>query len=261
MECGQAFIEMENVSVAQGDAVVLHGISLRLQAGEHVAILGPNGCGKSTLIDTLTCRKYPVVQAGSQLQIFGRERWDLMELRRHLGIVASELPGERTPRATGRDAVLSGFFASATVWPYQRVTPAMRERADAVIEQLGVTHLAEKRVGHMSAGEKKRILIGRALVHAPRVLLLDEPGNALDLAAQRELRATLSRLARQGIGILLVTHHLADIIPEIDRIVMMQAGRIVADGKKSELLTPRNLERLFGVPVDLAAHRGFYHAW
>ncbi len=261
MKSVEPFIDMENVSVAQGDAVVLHQLSLQVRAGEHIAILGPNGCGKSTLIDTLTGRKYPIVQPGSRLRIFGRERWNLTELRSHLGIVAADLSGERTSRTTGRDAVLSGFFSSATLWPYQHVTAAMQERSDAVIRQLEITHLAEKPVRHMSAGEKKRILIGRALVHAPRVLLLDEPGNALDLAAQRELRETLSRLARNGIGILLVTHHLADIVPEIERIVMMRAGRIVADGAKHALLTAQRLRDLYGVDVTLTGHDGYYHAW
>ncbi len=256
-----AFIEMRNISVARGDAIVLHDISLRIGPQEHIAILGPNGCGKSTLIQTLTCQRYPIVWEESHLRIFGRERWDLTELRRHLGVVAAELPGERTPYTSGRDAVISGFFSSSTLWPNLHVTPQMVERADEVLHLLEVEHLRNKSVGHMSAGETKRILIGRALVHRPQILLLDEPSNTLDLAAQWELRHTLQRLAQQGTGILLVTHQLSDILPEIERVVLMRHGRIAADGTKSELLTASRLRELFGVDVELAERNGFYHAW
>ena len=255
------FIEMRNIFVARGDAIVLHDISLRVGAREHIAILGPNGCGKSTLIQTLTCQRYPLVREGSYLRIFGQERWDLSELRRYLGVVATELPGERTPHTTGRDAVVSGFFSSSTLWPHFHVTQQMLERADEILHLLEVEHLRNKQVGQMSAGETKRILIGRAIVHRPKILLLDEPSNGLDIAAQWELRDTMRRLAQQGTGILLITHHLSDILPEIDRVVMMQAGRIVADGSKAQLLTAERLRQLFGVDVELGERNGFYHAW
>ena len=256
-----SFVEIANISVARGESIVLEDLSLRIGAHEHVAILGPNGCGKSTLIQTLTCQRYPLVRDGSHLRIFGRERWDLSELRRHLGVVGADLPGERTPHTSGRDAVISGFFSSSTLWPHLHVTAEMRTRADQILHLLEVEHLRDKPVGQMSAGETRRILIGRALVHGPRVLLLDEPSNTLDLAAQWELRHTLRRLARQGIGLLLVTHHLSDIIPEIDRVVMMRNGRIAADGPKKELLTAPRLRDLFGVEVELTERNGFFHAW
>jgi iron complex transport system ATP-binding protein len=256
-----AFIEMQNVSVARGEAIVLHDLSLRIGPREHIAILGPNGCGKSTLIQTLTCQRYPVIREGTQLRIFGRDRWDLTELRRHLGVVSSELPGERTPHTSGRDAVISGFFSSSTLWPNLHVTAEMGKRANELLQLLEVEHLRDKPVGQMSAGETRRILIGRALVHRPQILLLDEPSNTLDLAAQWELRHTLRRLAEEGTGLLLVTHHLSDIIPEIERVVMMRNGRIAADGSKRELLTPSRLRKLFGVDVEIVERNGFYHAW
>ena len=234
---------------------------LRIGPQEHIAILGPNGCGKSTLIQTLTCQRYPMVREGSHLRIFGRERWDLTDLRRHLGVVAAELPGERTPRTSGRDAVISGFFSSSTLWPNLHVTSQMEKRADEILNLLDVEHLRTKPVGQMSAGETKRILIGRALVHRPQILLLDEPSNTLDLAAQWELRHTLRLLAQRGTGILLVTHHLSDILPEIERVVMMRQGRVVADGSKVDLLTAPRLRELFGVDVKLVEQDGFFHAW
>ena len=137
----------------------------------------------------------------------------------------------------------------------------MRARADEVLHQIDAIPLANKPVGQMSAGQQRRIMIGRALVASSSMLLLDEPSNALDLAAQQDLRDLLRTLAQQGTGILLITHHIADIIPEIDRIIMMKSGRIYADGPKSALLTPPTLSDLFDTQVHLSHRDGFFNAW
>jgi iron complex transport system ATP-binding protein len=260
------FLELENVNVARGDRIVLHDVHLSIRAGEHVAILGPNGCGKSTLIFTITCQIYPMVQPGMRVRIFGRERWDLTQLRKHFGVVASgpagtELPGERTAVTTGLDAVIAGFFSASTLWPNLHVTEEMRERAVEALERMEALHLARQLVGEMSAGEKRRILIARALVHRPRQLLLDEPSNALDLAAQRELRESLRRLAADCTGLVLVTHHLGDILPEIERIILMRDGRIVGDGPREELLTAPRLSELFDTPVRIGRDEEWLHSW
>ncbi|HEY3628745.1 MAG TPA: ATP-binding cassette domain-containing protein [Terracidiphilus sp.] len=261
-----SFLELEHVNVARGDRIVLHDVNLNIRAGEHVAILGPNGCGKSTLIFTITCQIYPIVQPGMRVRIFGRERWDLTQLRRYFGVVAagpfgSELPGERTAVTTGLDAVVAGFFSASTLWPNLHVTDEMRERAAEALERMEALHLAQQLVGEMSAGEKRRILISRALVHRPRQLLLDEPSNALDLAAQRELRDILRRLASEGTGLVLVTHHLGDILPEIERIILMRDGRIVGDGPREELLTAPRLSELFKTNVRIGRDEEWLHSW
>jgi iron complex transport system ATP-binding protein len=259
------FLELAHVNVARGNNVVLHDINLTVSTGEHIAILGPNGCGKSTLIKTITCECYPLVsnegEPETRVRIFGRERWDLTELKKRLGVVSAELPGKPTLHTTGRDAVITGFFSSSTLWPNLTVTSAMGGRADEVLEQVDAVSLADKPVGEMSAGQQRRIMIGRALVASSQMLLLDEPSNALDLAAQADLRDLLRRLAQQGTGILLITHHIADILPEIDRILMMREGQIIADGPKNELLTAAKLSELFGTRVELSERDGFYHAW
>ncbi|HMF64459.1 MAG TPA: ATP-binding cassette domain-containing protein [Edaphobacter sp.] len=255
------FLHLAHVNVARGENIVLHDINLTVNTGEHIAILGPNGCGKSTLIKTITCECYPLVQPETKISIFGRERWDLTELKKRLGVVSAELPGKPTLSTVGRDAVLTGFFSSSTLWPNLTVTEAMRTRADEVLHQIDAVPLANKPVGEMSAGQQRRIMIGRALVASSQMLLLDEPSNALDLAAQADLRDLLRRLAQQGTGILLITHHIADIPPEIDRILMMKDGRIIADGPKSDLLTAPRLSDLFKTKVHLTQKDGFHHAW
>jgi iron complex transport system ATP-binding protein len=259
------FLDLCHVNVARGERIVLHDVNLTIRAGEHVAILGPNGCGKSTLILTLSCQLYPIAEPGMHARIFGREHWDLTELRRHFGVVAAgllgELPGERTAFTSGLDAVIAGFFSASTLWPNLHVTAEMRERAVEALRRMEALHLAEQRVGEMSAGEKRRILIARALVHRPRQLLLDEPSNALDLAAQRELRESLRRLAQEGTGLVLVTHHLGDILPEIERVILMRDGRIVADGPRESLLTQERLSELFHAPVRIGRDEEWLHSW
>lgn len=251
MDDCEPLIELEHVHVARGSNVVLHDVSLRIGRGEHVAILGPNGCGKSTLLKTMTCELYPIVKSETRVRLLGRERWDLTELKRRMGVVSPELPGKPTLHTTGFDAIVTGFFSSSTLWPNLHVTDAMRRRAEEILDMVGAQPLREKPVGQMSAGQQRRVMIGRALAGASvdgevQMLLLDEPSNALDLAAQHDLREMLRGLAQRGVAIVMITHHIADILPEIQRVVMMRDGKIVADGKKRELLTERRLSDLFG---------------
>jgi iron complex transport system ATP-binding protein len=254
-------IELRNVTVMRGENVALRSVSLTIGAGEHVAILGPNGCGKSTLIKTITRECYPLHRPGSSVSILGRKLWNIFDLRGMLGIVSNDLMAQCTREITGFDVVLSGFFSSIGIWPNHHVTGEMRARTTAALELLEAPHLGRKPVDEMSSGEARRILIGRALVHGPKALLLDEPSTSLDLFAQHELRGIVRKLAVSGIGILLVTHHLSDIIPEIDRVILMRDGQIAGDGPKRDLLTAAALRDLFKVDVELAHRDGYYHLW
>ena len=258
-----AIVQMEHVYAARDGQLVLHDLSLRIAKGEHLVLLGPNGCGKSTLLKILTCELYPVSSPGTTLRIFDRERWDVTELRRRMGVVSADLPGKPMLTTTGFDAVLTGFFSSSTLWPNLLVTPAMRERAEHILEQVQGTAMRDKLVGTMSAGQQRRIMIGRAMAGTTgevQMLLLDEPSNALDLAAQYDLRQTLRQLAQSGTAIFLVTHQVADILPEISRVLMMREGRFEADGTKAELLTSDRLSALFACPVRIDQQDGFYFA-
>jgi iron complex transport system ATP-binding protein len=262
----EPIIELKHVNVARGSNIVLQDLSLRIEAGEHLAILGPNGCGKSTLLKTMTCEVYPLAQPETSVKILGRDRWDLTELKRRMGVVSAELPGRQTLTTSGFDAILTGFFSSSTLWPNLTVTAQMRERAEEILVLVGAQKLRAKPVGEMSAGQQRRVMIGRALAGASvdgevQMLLLDEPSNALDLGAQHDLRELLRELAGRGVAILLITHHIADILPEMQRIVMMREGRIVADGAKAELLTSARLSELFGREIEMSERGGYWNAW
>ncbi|MDR3765323.1 MAG: ATP-binding cassette domain-containing protein [Acidobacteriota bacterium] len=254
-----ALIEMHNVTVVRSGRTVLHALNLHIDEGEHVAILGPNGSGKSTLIKTITRELYPIFDPGTTLRLFGLERWNVSELRTMLGIVSNDIDPFFGRPITGAEAILSGFFSSVGLGAFHKVTGAMQERAAEVMEQLEIPHLANRLVSEMSSGEGRRVMIARALVHAPRALLFDEPSNSLDVTSQRELRQTMSKLARSGLTVLLITHHLPDVVPEIGRVIFMRQGSFAADGAKAELLTSARLSELFSCSVGVSLHDGYYH--
>ena len=265
-------LDCQDVTVYRGDTLALDRLDLVVGVGEHVAILGPNGCGKSTLIKTLTRECYPVAGPRTHLRILGRETWDVATLRSALGIVTNDLVAQCTGgmssdfaelprRVTGLETILSGFFSSIGVWAHHHVTPVMEDKAAAIMARLEIAHLADRPLHELSSGEARRLVIGRALVHDPTALVLDEVSNSLDLRAAHDLREQVRVIARAGTTVVLVTHHLPDIIPEIDRVVLMRRGRLVADGPKAAVLTSEALSSLFDVRVDVAERDGCFHAW
>ena len=256
-----ALMDLHNVRVMRGENIVLDDFTLRIEPGEHVAILGPNGCGKSTLVKTITRECYPVVRDGSYMTILGRDRWYVPDLRSMLGVISNDLITSSIASVTARELVLSSFFSSLRIFPHHQVTATQPKQMGAALARLNIAHLAERPVGELSSGETRRVLIARALIHHPKALLFDEPSNSLDFYARHSMRETMSGLAKSGIGIVLVTHDLADIIPEIERIVLMAEGRIVADGGKDEILRSERLTALFGTPVEIARKDGYYHLW
>jgi iron complex transport system ATP-binding protein len=245
----------------RGNTTVLQRVNLTIHEGEPVAILGPNGSGKSTLVKAITREIYPVIDSEDDVifRFEGRETWDVFVLRSSLGVVSPDLQSQFMRGVSGHDVVLSGFFSSIGLFRHQ-VTPEMEERAQSIMESLGIDRLADRPMDTLSTGEARRFLIGRALVHGPRTLILDEPTNSLDLSALHIFRKTVRDIARSGVGIIMVTHTLHDIIPEISRVILMKEGRIVMDGRKEDVLTDKNLQDLFGVPVRVLLENGYYYA-
>jgi iron complex transport system ATP-binding protein len=256
-----ALIDFREITVMRGDTVALDRLTLRIDAGENVAIVGPNGCGKSTLLKTITRELYPLARDGSRARIMGREQWDVSELREYLGVVTNDLYGQSGRDPTGLEVVVSGFYSSFGLWPHQHPTSEMVERSHTAMRQMGVEHLAKRRYAAMSSGERKRVMISRALVHDPKTLILDEPSDSLDLAMLKDLQNRLRELARAGTGIVMVTHHLHEIIPEITRVVLLRDGSVFRDGSKQHVLTRECLSELYGIDVEPIQRDGFYQYW
>jgi iron complex transport system ATP-binding protein len=257
---GAPLLEFRNLTVYRDDRLVLDRFSLTIPDGQNVAILGPNGSGKSTLLKLVTREVFPIVDPDASLRVLGRDRWLLFELREHLGIVTNDLMAACTREMTGRDLVMSAFFGSVGLWPHHEVTQEMNARAETALALMEVTHLSARDVRQLSSGEARRLLVARALAHGPRALVLDEPTNSLDLRACHDLTSGVRRLARQGTSIILVTHHLPDIVPEIDRVVALKDGRVFRDGPTAEVLKPAVLREVFGVDVHVQRTAGTYTA-
>jgi iron complex transport system ATP-binding protein len=255
-------LEFRNVTVDHGSFRGLHDLSLAIHSGEHTAIVGPNGSGKSTLLKVVMRELYPrLIDPPPMVRILGKEKWRLFDLRAVLGIITNDLAETCRKPYSARETVLSGFFGSVGLWPNHEVTPVMEEKAAELMELLEITHLSERHMTAMSSGEVRRAVVARALVNNPQAIILDEPTNSLDVHAARELRRTLRTLAQSGITIILVTHHLPDIIPEIERVVCLKHGRVFADGAKSEILQAKTLSALFETQVEVMATSGYYHMW
>ena len=260
-------LELIDATVVKDDRPILDRLNLTIRDGEHTAIVGPNGAGKSVLVKLLTHedRAVTTVHGTSPVRVFGNGNWDVFELRSQLGIVSADLHqrfvfGNSEGRIRADSAVLSAFLASDGILRYGHITGDMRERATESLERLGAGHLTHRFLDEMSSGEQRRVLLARALVTAPRALVLDEPTTGLDLIARHEFMERVRQIAREGTTLILITHHIEEIVPEIDRVILLREGRIAASGSKRVVLTAARLSELFNAPVRLEESDGYYYA-
>ena len=260
-------LELADATVVKDGRPVLDRVSLTIVEGQHTAIIGPNGAGKSVLVSLLTLEQRPIAPANGTppVRIFGRQNWDLFELRSQLGIISADLhqhfvSGNSEGSITAEAAVLSAFLSSYGILRYGTVTDAMRTRAAAALDAAGALPLAQRTLDEMSSGEARRVLLARALVTSPRALVLDEPTTGLDLVARHAFMETVRQLARSGTTVVLITHHIEEIFPEIQRVILLRDGRIVADGPAAANLTAARLTELFDYPVAVEIADGYHYA-
>lgn len=251
------YLDLVAIEAWLGPRPVFQDLSLRLDLGEHTAVLGPNGSGKSSLIRLLTRQIYPVVKPGSRLRLFGSETVNLWQLRQRLGLVSTDLQNNTMGRVSVQEVVLSGFFGSNGLGRPQHPADGMHRRTTALLQELDLGELAGRPFNELSQGQQRRALLGRALVHDPELLVLDEPLDGLDLKARHHLLATLRRLAAGGTTLLLVTHQIEAVLPEIKRCVLLQRGRVMADGSSEELLRDAPLSELFETPLRVVEANGY----
>ena len=254
-------IELRDATVIRGGRMVLDGVSLKLKSGEHACILGPNGSGKSSLVRLISGELSPLYREPPAIRLFGRERWDLFALRGRLGIVSDSLQSAQARDESVLDTILSGFFGGVGL-PL-RVEPDSRmvEKAREAAELLGLRSLLERRADELSSGQMRRVLVARALVHEPEMLLLDEPYASLDIAARRIFGDCIRDLAARGHAIILITHELSEIGPEFERVILVKEGRIIADGPKREILSSALMSELFDIPLQVTEEKNLYRAY
>jgi len=250
-------IRLRGVSMRRGSVDVLHRVDWTVPRGAMAAVLGPNGSGKTSLMRLVAGYEWPTT---GEVEVAGFRFGgaDLRPLRRRVSVVD---PSERfgvDNRLSATEAVLTGLTGS--LYLYERPGDAQRERAKAMLQSVGLGHRLDQRYELLSTGERRRCLVARALIGGPQLLLLDEPTAGLDVAAREHLLATLDALHRRSstLTIVLITHHVEEIAPATRSVLMLQAGRSIADGAPADLLTPEKLSALFNCRVYVEKRGGRY---
>ena len=258
-----ALIDIRNATIWRGTTCVFENLDLTIEQHERVAILGPNGSGKTTLLKTINRELYPVIADDSWVRILGKDHWNVWELRRQIGIVSYDLQQRYTPKTTALEVVVSGFHSSIGVHGTlaKRVSDDQVAKARETLDVLGIGELAGTALRSMSTGQQRRCLLGRALVHEPHTLILDEPTTGLDFAASFDYLDRIRELSARGRNIVLVTHHLGDIPPEVERVVVLREGRIAADGPKAEVLDGALLSKVYGTHIRITERDGYFLAY
>ncbi len=258
-----ALVDFRNATIWRGSTCVFENLNLTIPQHQRIAILGPNGSGKTTLLKTINRELYPVVKDDSWVRILGRDRWNVWDLRKKIGVVSHDLHNRYTPTTTALEVVVSGFQSSIGIHGLlaDRVSAEHITKAREILARLGMADFGRIELKSMSTGQQRRCLLARALVHEPATLILDEPTAGLDISASFDYLRQISRLAISGQNIVIVTHHLNEIPPEVDRVVLLKQGAVVADGCKDETLTAELLSEVFETAVRVGHLDGYYVAY
>ncbi|MFB6804153.1 ABC transporter ATP-binding protein [Peribacillus butanolivorans] len=246
-------ISLKNINWKRNGNQILNGVSWEVQTGEHWALLGLNGSGKTSLLKMITGYQWP--NSGGEVSVLGNifGKTNIPELRKSIGWVSSSLDQEyqSRPNDTALEVVLSGKFASIGL--YEEITENDIKKANKLLEQFRIKHLSNQFIQSLSQGEKRKAMIARALMSSPRLLILDEPCNGLDIYSKEELLTTIEDLtaAPNGPTILYVTHHIEEIVPSITHALLINSGNVIAKGDKKNTLTESLLEKTFRVPITL----------
>ena len=253
-------IDFQNVTVFQGRNKVLDDFSLTIDESQSTVILGPNGSGKTTLLKLLNRELYIVEEKNSSLKIFEKDRWNVDELRSNLGVVSQHLQYGYSSSAIGLYVVLSGFYSSDGIWQHQEFDKGKLDRAKEVMDLLSITHLKDREFSTMSTGEQRKFLLARSLVNDPAVLVFDEPTSGLDMSTCFQYLEIIRELISMGKKVILVTHHIHEIPPEVTRVILLKEGRVIEDGDKDQILTNTNLTNLFDWPIRVIKEKGYFQA-
>lgn len=253
-------LDVQNAQVFRRNTQVFSNLSLTLRQGESVAIIGPNGAGKTTLLKLINRELYPVVQPNSFLKLFGEERIKVDDLRQKMGTVSFEAQITHDTLANGLHVVISAFFGSVGIHDHHQVQPHHTTAAKKIMDELGIAHLANRQYLLLSTGQQRRLLLARAMVHNPKVLVLDEPTSGLDLKSAFQLLADIRKLCNNGTTLILVTHHIQEIVPEINKVIFLKDGQVTQQGNKQSLLTDSALSALYDTAIHVSEHAGYYTA-
>lgn len=253
-------INFKNIDVKYDNELVLKDINLDIKQGEHWAILGANGCGKSTLIKLMQSQIHPIFSNKSEKKIFGKSRYSIWELKQHLGIISNDLHNyvyEKVSYLSAYELVLSGYYATFGIFKEEDFTPEQHQKAYETMQSLQIDFLKERKIRQLSTGELRKCIIARALIHEPKALILDEPTVGLDIKSQINFIDMLRKLSFKC-SIILVTHHIEEIFSEIGNIALIYDKTIYKKGGKKDILTSENLSYIFDISLDIGLENSRY---
>ena len=251
-------IDLQNITVFQGRNKILDNFSLTIDESQSTVILGPNGSGKTTILKLLNRELYIVEDKKSSLKIFEKDRWNVDDLRSNLGVVSQHLQHGYSNSALGLYVVLSGFYSSDGIWQHQKFDEKKLNRAKEVMELLSISELQDREFSTMSTGEQRKFLLARSLVNDPAVLVFDEPTSGLDMSTCFQYLEIIRELIGMGKKVILVTHHIHEIPPEVTRVILLKEGKVVEDGDKDKVLNDASLTNLFDWPIKVIKENGYY---
>jgi len=248
--------EVEKLRVER-EVVILHEVNWCVEQGQHWVILGANGSGKTSLLSAVTGYLMPTqgeIRIGKAS--FGAA--DCRDVRRSVGLVSSSLGHRIEPEQTAKAVILSGNAAQINFWG--RPEAAVERQAQRILKQVRAMHLGDRAWRYLSQGERQRVLIGRALMARLRIMFLDEPCAGLDPVAREDFLQFLNTLARSPHAptLVLVTHHIEEIVPLFSQVLLLRGGRVLDSGSKEKVLTSKNLSATFGAPARVRRSRGRY---
>ena len=254
----QSLFSIHDAQVVRAGKTILNVEDFALAEGEHMALLGPNGAGKSTFVQLLTREVFPLYRDEPPVRFRGEARPLLEDIRSSLGIVSATMHDQVRVHLPVVEIVMGGVYGTLGLPMRTRIDASVKGRALDALGRLGIADLAARDIMTLSTGQARRVLVARELVRDPQVLVFDEPCTGLDPQGMYHLRKTMSALAAEGRSIILVTHYPEDIVPEIGRVVLIKDAVVYADGPKEELLTSDVMSGLFGVPLTVVEHDGWY---
>lgn len=252
-----AFLRLHDAVVRRSGKSILQIDDFELEFGQHLALLGPNGSGKSTFIQLITREVLPLYREDPAVLFMGNPRATLAQVKKTVGMVSATMQDQITVHLPVLEVVVGGLYGTLGLPHGTELLEADAQAARTALDELGVLDLADRDVMTLSTGQARRVLIARALIHGPKVLVLDEPCTGLDPAGMFQVRRSMRQLAQRGVTLVLVTHYPEDIVPEIQRMVLLKGGRVFADGPKDQLMTSRYMTELFDVPLQ-ASRTGDY---
>ncbi|WP_181909655.1 ABC transporter ATP-binding protein [Paenibacillus taihuensis] len=241
-------IALRDITFRRGERQILSGVNLQVNKGEHWVILGRNGCGKTTLLEMMTGYQFPT---SGTVDVLGNRfgEVDVREVRKEVGYISQSVIEKLTMRDPVWEVVATGEYAFLRF--YQTIDEEVRQKALRLLDEVGLLHTAEQTLATLSQGERKKVLLARALMSNPKILIMDEPCAGLDLYEREKLLIDLGRLSKRNITVIYVTHHMEEIIPLFSHVALVQDGQILSAGPKKEVLSPEWLSRAYDWPVEV----------